>query len=156
MGAMRRLLVILLALAGLAFAQKTTPFVGFSLSRQGIDTIAITSFLVQAGAYNLLDTTTLRFTIGTGITTSNLLELALDIAQPLPIDKSNFVPYVGGGLGFTRASGTNFFGLRGLVGVDYNLNQDYALVAEFAPVVYLVNGGAAFGWQIRIGANRLF
>ena len=153
----QRLLVVLVVLAGLsAFAQKTQVFVGFSLSRQGIDTIAVNSFLAQVGAYNLLGTSTVRFTVGTGITTSNFLELDLDIAEPLPIAQSNFTPYLGGGLGYIRASGTNFIGFRGVAGVDYNIDKDYVLMAEFSPVVYLVNGGAAFGWQIRFGASRIF
>ena len=154
---LQRVLIILGVLSGLgAFAQKADFFVCFSLSRQAIDAIAVNSFLAQAGAYNLLGSSTVRLTVGTGITSSNFLEIALDIAEPLPIAKTNFVPYLGGGLGYIRAAGTNFIGVRGVAGVDYNFDKDYALMAEFVPVVYLVNGGAAFGWQIRLGANRLF
>ena len=149
------LLAVALA-SSFAVAQKSTPFIGFGISRQTVDEVAIASFLVQGGAYRLIDTATGRITIGTGMTRSNFLEIDLDLMETFPIAKQKYTPYLGGGLGYLGDGGISFFGLRIVSGVDYKLDKEYTVGLELAPVVYLVNGGSVFGYQLRLGGVRTF
>lgn len=148
------LLAVLFSLS--AFAQNSKPFAfaGASLDFQWINGIGLTGLLLQGGAYDLLGDATLRGSIGLGLSPTNYFELGLDVLVPLTSDR--LAPYAGAGLGFVNFSGTSFLGLRGIVGADYTVNKDIGLFGEAAPVLYIVNGGTAFGIQLRFGVNKLF
>jgi len=148
------LLAVLFGLSALAQNSKPFAFAGASLNFQWIDGIGLTGLLLQGGAYNLLGDATLRGSIGLGLSPTNYFELGLDVLVPL--DRNRFTPYAGAGLGFVNFTGTSFLGLRGIVGADYTVNSDIGLIGEVAPVLYLVNGGTAFGIQLRFGVNKLF
>lgn len=137
-----------------AFAQTPRPFAGASLNFQWINGIGLTGLLLQGGAYDLFDQATLRGSMGLGLSPTNYLELGLDAL--LPLDTGRLSPYLGAGLGYLNVGGTGFVGLRGILGVDYGTTREIHLTGEVLPTLYLVNGGAAFGIQLRFGVNRLF
>ncbi|MBF6594637.1 MAG: hypothetical protein IVW51_09335 [Thermaceae bacterium] len=152
---MKRLWVLLaLGFSLLAFAQTPKPFAGASLNFQWINGIGLTGLLLQGGAYDLLGDAALRGSIGLGLTPTNYFELGVDVLVPLSTDR--LTPYAGGGLGYVNFSGTSFVGLRGIVGADYTASKDISLFGEAVPILYLVNGGTAFGIQLRFGVNKLF
>jgi hypothetical protein len=152
---MKRWWILPAVLFGLtAFAQTPRPFAGASLNFQWINGIGLTGLLLQGGAYDLLGDATLRGSVGLGLSPTNYFELGLDLL--VPFDTGRLSPYAGAGVGYVNFGGTSFIGLRGVVGADYAANRDIGLTGEVAPILYLVNGGTAFGIQLRFGVNKLF
>jgi hypothetical protein len=149
----KRIAVLAIMVVGVAFAQTTKPFAGVSLVYQWVAGIQFSGLELQAGSFDLFGDSGGRANVGIGLGRS-YLEIGADWL--IPISKDRLMPYSGAGLSFLTSDGTNFLGLRGIVGANYSTESDVGLFGELAPALYLVNGGPAFGMQLRFGANYLF
>ncbi|GIW37487.1 MAG: hypothetical protein KatS3mg073_1632 [Meiothermus sp.] len=155
----KRLAVLVLLVWGLAaFAQSSRPFAGASLVFQWVEGTPLTSLMLQAGSYNLGGGFGARANVGIGLN-PNFLELGADLL--FPFGAGRLLPYGGIGANWVGLGALNFFGIRGLAGVNYSTASDASLFAEAVPTLYLASDatgiyGTAFGIQIRFGVNYLF
>ncbi len=155
----KRLLVVWLLCASLgAFAQSSKPFAGASLVFQWVEGTPLTSLMLQAGSYDFGGGFGLRANVGIGLSPS-FLELGADLLFPLATGR--LLPYGGLGGNWVGLGALNFFGIRGLAGVNFSTASDAGLFAEAVPTLYLASDttgiyGSAFGIQIRFGVNYLF
>ena len=99
-----------------------------------------------------------RANVGIGLS-PNFLELGADLL--FPFGAGRLLPYGGIGGNWVGLGALNFFGIRGLAGVNYSTSGDAGLFAEAVPTLYLASDatgiyGTAFGIQIRFGVNYLF
>ncbi|GIW25642.1 hypothetical protein [Meiothermus sp.] len=141
-----------------AFAQSPKPFAGASLVFQWVEGTPLTSLMLQAGSYNLGSGFGARANVGIGLSPS-FLELGADLL--FPFGTGRLLPYGGFGGNWVGLGVLNFFGIRGLAGVNYSTASDTGLFAEAVPTLYLASDatgiyGTAFGIQIRFGVNYLF
>ncbi|MCX7783781.1 MAG: hypothetical protein N2318_09095 [Meiothermus sp.] len=155
----KRLMVVLLLCWGLgAFAQSSKPFAGASLVFQWVEGTPLTSLMLQAGSYDFGGGFGARANVGIGVS-PNFLELGADLL--FPFGAGRLLPYGGIGGNWVGLGALNFFGIRGLAGVNYSTASDAGLFAEAVPTLYLASDatgiyGTAFGIQIRFGVNYLF
>ncbi len=154
----KRLAVLLLLWSLTASAQSSKPFAGASLVFQWVEGTPLTSLMLQAGSYNFGGGLGARASLGIGVS-PNFLELGADLL--FPFGTGRLLPYGGFGGNWVGLGGLNFFGIRGLAGVNYSTASDAGLFAEAVPTLYLASDatgiyGSAFGIQIRFGVNYLF
>ncbi|MCS7067903.1 MAG: hypothetical protein NZN28_04620 [Meiothermus sp.] len=155
----KQIAVLLLLGWGLvACAQSSKPFAGASLVFQWVEGTPLTSLMLQAGSYNFGGGYGARANVGIGVS-PNFLELGADFL--LPFGAGRLLPYGGFGGNWVGLGALNFFGIRGLAGINYSTASDAGLFAEAVPTLYLASDatgiyGTAFGIQIRFGVNYLF